>query len=146
MNFNWGKGIFVFLVLFVSLGIAFMIFAFNQDINLVHDNYYEKGVDYSSQIEREENGAKFQNLIKVKQGEENIIIKFPENFQTDTAGVKIYFYNPKDGKNDVLFYVKDNKKTFTIDKKSLKKERYIIKFTWEKQKKEYFIKKPIIVE
>jgi len=146
MSFNWGKGIFVFLVIFVSLGIAFMIFAFSQDINLVYDNYYEKGVDYSSQIERKENGAKYQNLIDIKSENKSFVVEFPEKFQADTAGVKIYFYNPKNGKDDVSFYVKGNQKTFIINKKDLKNGRYLAKFTWKNEKKEFFIEKTVIVK
>ena len=47
MKFNWGTGIFTFIIIFLLLCVAFIIFAVRQGVNLVHDDYYEKGVDYS---------------------------------------------------------------------------------------------------
>ena len=50
MKFNWGTGIFMFLALFLLASAAFIIFAVRQDVNLVHKDYYEKGVDYTEQM------------------------------------------------------------------------------------------------
>ena len=51
MKFNWGTGILVFLILFLSASAVFIFFAMRQDVNLVHEDYYEQGVDYSAQMD-----------------------------------------------------------------------------------------------
>ena len=50
MKFNWGTGILIFLILFLSASAVFIVFAMRQDVNLVHQDYYEKGVDYTEQM------------------------------------------------------------------------------------------------
>jgi hypothetical protein len=72
MKFNWGTGIFLFLIIFIGLAVAFMIFAFNQEISLVHKDYYKKGVDYDQEISMEKKSAKYTDLIIIKTDNNNI--------------------------------------------------------------------------
>ena len=51
MKFDWGTGILIFLILFLLAAAAFMVFAFKQDVNLVYKDYYNKGVDYTEQMD-----------------------------------------------------------------------------------------------
>ena len=42
VKFNWGTGVVIFLLLFLAAIITFVVFAFHQDVNMVHQDYYEK--------------------------------------------------------------------------------------------------------
>ena len=68
MKFNWGTGILIFLILFLLGSAAFIVFAFRQDVNLVHKDYYEKGVDYTQQMNTNSRSAEFENDVNVEMG------------------------------------------------------------------------------
>ncbi len=50
MKFTWGTGIFIFLILFLLAAAFFIGFAMRQDVNLVHEDYYERGVEYTEHM------------------------------------------------------------------------------------------------
>ena len=50
MKLNWGNSIFLFLIIFVALGIAFIVFSFSKSNDLVTADYYQQGADYTHQI------------------------------------------------------------------------------------------------
>ena len=63
MKFTWGTGILIFLILFLLACGFFIAFAMRQDVSLVHEDYYEKGVDHSQQMLVEARSAQFKNDI-----------------------------------------------------------------------------------
>ena len=65
MKFNWGTGIFIFLALFLLGSAVFIIFAVRQDVNLVHKDYYEKGVDYTEQMNVNARSSEYKDNISV---------------------------------------------------------------------------------
>ena len=78
MKFNWGIGIALFLTLFLGALISFVIFAWRQDVNLVHHNYYEKGVDYSARMDMDNRSAPYADLISVDNRDDSVCITFPK--------------------------------------------------------------------
>ena len=52
MKINWGTAIVLFLAVFFCLMAVFVTFALRQNNDLVTDDYYEKGANYSQTIER----------------------------------------------------------------------------------------------
>ena len=63
MKFNWGTGILLFLILFLIAAGIFIAFAMRQSVDLVHEDYYERGVDHTSQMEVEKRSAPYQQAI-----------------------------------------------------------------------------------
>ena len=79
MKFNWGTGIFIFLILFVVGGVGFVIFTLQFDVNLVHKDYYEKGVDYSEQMRMDTRSAIFKNAIQVNSDYKYLVVNIEES-------------------------------------------------------------------
>lgn len=140
MKFTWGTGIFMSIILFVSLGIAFMIFAFNQEVNLVHNDYYEKGANYDNEMNVKQRSDKYIKKIKISQQEENIEIKFINNFNAEADSGEIFFYRPSDKAFD-LKYKLTTDEIFITDKSKFIKGRYTIKISWFTDGKEYLVLK-----
>ena len=63
MKFNWGTGILIFLILFLMAAAVFIGFAMRQDVNLVHEDYYEKGVDYERQMNAEARSVVYRDSV-----------------------------------------------------------------------------------
>ncbi len=96
MKFNWGTGILISIILFVSAGIGFIIFAFQYDVNLVHEEYYKKGVNYNQEMLKAQRSAKFENSIYIENNSDKISIIFPDNFSNGIANGEVLFFRPSD--------------------------------------------------
>lgn len=146
MKFNWGTGILLVLVLFLAASAAFIIFALNQDVNLVHKDYYEKGVDYTEQmkvISRSEPFAgKFETLI----AESGLQIKIDSLLTTEIDSGKIVLYRPSGKDFDLEFQLEKNKTDFQFAAENLIPGRYILKVSWFADGLKYEVDKQVVLE
>jgi len=144
MKFNWGTGIFIFLALFLMAAAAFIIFAVRQDINLVHRDYYERGTDYTSQMETRARSARFEPLVNISDEKDSLRIVFPEELTGIIDSGNVLFYRPSDNKLDLNFPLKVVQNVFTATKANTVSGRYIIQVQWFTEGKEFEVKKTIL--
>ncbi len=131
MKFNWGTGIFIFLIIFVSLAITFIIFSLQFDTNLVHKDYYEKGLDYDNEIAIAERSKQFADAITVTDENNTVVIEFEENIAKEIETCNIYFFKISDRHQD---YQKDYKlieNKIIIDHSNLAKGKYDLRISWK---------------
>lgn len=145
MKFNWGTGILIFLILFLIACGLFISFAMNQNINLVHKEYYQKGVSYTDQMEVDKRSAKYFNIIDIKDNGLQILIYFPENFSKNFKSGEIQFFRPSNSDNDYTWELKPDNNLQIIDKSKLIKGKYLVKINWESDEN-YFVEKEFIVK
>ena len=144
IKFNWGTGIFLFLVLFLMACAAFIYFAFTQDVNLVHKEYYEKGVNYTEQMEVEARSVQFKDLVSVKEREENYTIKFEPSLASKVESGSVLFYYPARSSKDITIPLELDGKNTIMPKSQLLKGRYVIKISWISDELRYEVVKTII--
>ena len=140
MKFHWGTGILIFLILFLTACGIFMWFAFSQELNLVHDDYYEKGVNHSEHMEKERNSLKFKNLIYLQESDEFVKIFFPDNFSNDLKEGNILFFRPSDNRKDREYSIDIQNNIQKISKEDLVSGRYLVQISWISDR-EYFLEK-----
>ena len=146
MKFTWGTGIVIFLAIFMTALIAFVIFAWNQDVNMVHRDYYEKGVDYSSQIEKEKRSVDMAGQISLTDKDDSISITFPQSYASSVNAGNVLFFRPSDHNKDISYPLVFRDSTLTIPKANLISGRYIVKLTWNQDNLGYEIDKTFIVK
>lgn len=146
MKLNWGSGIFIFLILFVTAAIAFVIFTLQHDVNLVHKDYYEKGVDYSEQMKVEKRSIVFQNDFDIINQDDLLIINIDESLSSKIDSGSVLLFRPSDSKRDISLLV-DSKATQVIfSKEDLIHGRYILKFFWYSEGLKYEVDRPINIQ
>ncbi len=145
MKFNWGTGIFLFLVIFVSLGIAFVYFAFHQEINLVHEDYYQKGVDFDQEIAIEKRSADFYDKIKISKTQNDVIVVFDDDIKDKVVNIEYYFYSPSDKNYDVKVQKKNAKNEFSIPKNKFTAGRFIVKISFVIDGIKYRVDKEFVI-
>ncbi len=145
-KFNFGTGIFIFMSLFVIAMVTFVIFAHHQDANLVHKDYYEKGVDHSRQMEIASRSAPYDRMIEWTDTGTEIEFSFAEDLIPVLQNVKILFFRPSDHHRDVTYPVSLVGNKFKTTKNDLIKGRYIAKIIWTHKNLDYEIDKTIIVK
>lgn len=146
MKFNFGTGIAVFLILFVVAIISFVIFAHRQDVNLVHANYYEKGVDHTRQMQKEARSAVFSGQIDLTDNGNFIKIIFQPGLAATIKTGEIIFFRPSDHTKDVSVPLDLKGNVFICNKDRLIPGRYIAKIIWQAGNLDYEVDKTFIVK
>lgn len=94
---NWGNKIAIVFTLFVVLVITMVTISFNQDVNLVAENYYEEEIAYQGHMKKVENALGWEKSIKVEQREDMVYLYFED---ADDVKGEITFFRPSDAKLD----------------------------------------------
>lgn len=146
MKFTWGTGIFLFLALFLAASAVFIIFASRQQVNLVHKDYYEKGVDYSEQMRVNERSKPFSRNLKVNSTNDQFIVSIEESLAQKIDSGTVLMFRPSDKTKDVSAKLTAGAKRLEFDKQSLINGRYLLKFTWYSEGLRYEIDQPVNVQ
>lgn len=146
MRFNWGTGIALFLILFLAAAAAFIIFAINQDVSLVHKDYYEKGVDYSEQMNMVSRSEQFADKIKVNYEETGLRIAIDSALALTIDSGNVLLYRPS-GKNlDIEVPLNSSANETEIPDSQLIKGRYILKLHWYSKGIKYEAEQAVIIQ
>ena len=146
MKFNWGTGILIFLILFLLASAAFIIFAMRQDVNLVHKDYYEKGVDHTDKMNVDARSTQFEDKIQIDYANEYLLIRFEESLVANIDSGKVLMYRPSSSKQDVYFPMAFFENTLRIPKENLVSGRYILKLSWYSEGLKYEIDRPVNIQ
>ncbi len=147
MKLNWGFGILITIIVFVS-GILTMVYlSFQEKINLVTKDYYPKEIAYEDHIQRIKNTNKLTEKPAIVLNTNNLEIKFPSNLQKENIQGTILIYRPSDYELDKNFVLKlDDSLTQKLPLKDLQRGKYFVQIEWEISEKKYFSEKEIFIE
>ncbi|MBC34472.1 MAG: hypothetical protein CL663_00295 [Bacteroidetes bacterium] len=139
MKLNWGTGLTIFIVIF-CLGIfVFMYVAFNNDIELVEEDYYPKELNYQSQIDQMENVQKLGEQVQIEKSDNFISLKFPASQSEDSIQGQILIYRPSNEKLDLTYRIKlDSNNMQQISTDVLVPGKYLFKIAWAYQGIAYY--------
>ena len=134
MKFNWGTGIVVAFVLFISFIMYFVVRMSTDDSNnheLVTKDYYKQELAYQKEIDAEKNALAHGAELKIKKSEEGLIIQFPENYKPEEITGKVSLYRPSNRHLDVDFPISLSKTHLLIPDNQLVDGRWDIAISWE---------------
>jgi hypothetical protein len=144
MKLNWGKGIFLSFIVFALIMAYIVIFPFNQKVELVTDNYYEKEIKYQEQIDKQERTALLSESLSVTNDLKELKITFPPSYQNVTG--EILFYRPADAKKDFSLPISaDSSGSQLIDISPLIPGYWKIKILWSMNGTHYYYEKNIMI-
>lgn len=139
MKINWGTGIALTLVVFVGSMFFLIWISYQQELNLVSDDYYIKGLKYEEQIAKQRNTADLETKISFSEDANQILIQFPRIDSLQKPIGTIYFYKPSDNKLDRRYRIELNDSLCqTIQKKDLVKGYFLIKVDYSWSGKSYY--------
>ena len=131
MKFNWGTGIFIFIILFFIAIFSFVFYTTTHEVNLVEQGYYPRGLEYDAQQEKMINTAGLAQKIRFEKSKEALRILFPDFINGDSVSGTIRLYRPSDYKKDILFNIQlDSASSQIISAEGLVPGKYIIKVDW----------------
>jgi nitrogen fixation protein FixH len=108
MKFNWGHKIALSFTAFAALMIFMVVKSFQQNIDLVAEDYYLQELTYQDQIDRIKNAKALSEAFSatVKGGE--ILLKYPKDLNPNRVTGKVVLYRPSYAALDQEFEVKAN--------------------------------------
>lgn len=144
---NWGKGIVVAIILFVSFIMFFVIkMTTNNDYNhdLVTDKYYEKELKYQEKIDASQNAKELGEKILFDKTADGLIITFPKQLQGKSLEGKVFLYRPSDKQLDFEIPLSNVQDYLLVPDKSLLGGRWNISIEVTQDKKNYFFTEEIV--
>ena len=147
IKFNWGTGIFIFIILFMVTMLGVVYLSFQQDNDLVDESYYPKGMEYQQEIDGRVRALALSTLFSAEQINDEVIVTYPEEFKTmNFEKGEIFFYRPSAQKFDIKEEMKpgsDLKQTFPLSR--FQTGKYIVKYSWIMGGEVYYDEKTIII-
>lgn len=147
MKINWGTGIVIAFIAFISF---IMYFVINMNINkkydhdLVTEDYYKKELEFQNDIDKETNAKNLVENLSWKKTTEGLVITFPETLIKENITGKVFLYRPSNKQFDFETELSLSNHNLLIPDKRLLDGRWNIKVDWKYNGKSYLYKKEII--
>ena len=147
MKFNWGTGVIVAFVLFISF-IMYFVISMNTnkkyDHDLVTEEYYQQELEYQNDIDKEKKATGLKENIQWKKSDNGIVIIFPNDLDFKEVSGKVFLYRPSNKQLDFETAISLSDYNLLIPDKRLLDGRWNIKVDWQYNGKSYLYKKEIL--
>ena len=146
MKFNWGTGIVIAFILFISF-IMYFVISMNTDKSLDHDlvneNYYKQELEFQNDINKEKNAKTLASKVTWKKTTEGIVISFPAELEDKNITGKVFLYRPSNKQLDFETTILLSNHNLLIPDKRLLDGRWNIKIDWSYKDTNYMLKEEI---
>lgn len=138
---NWGHGITITFILFAAFMIALVKKSFDQQIDLVTENYYGEELAYQSRINEIENASSQYFVVESRDDHINIQL----NGASKTISGTLHLYRPSDSRFDKHFTLSLTGNSQNIPTKGIPNGYYILKLSWSIGDKNFYQEKGIFL-
>ena len=147
MKINWGTGVVLAFVGFISFIMYFIItMSVNDkyDFDLVTEDYYGQELKFQTDIDKETNSKTLKTNIDWKKTDEGLEINFPDDLDINKIEGKVFLYRPSNKQFDFEIPISLSNHNLLIPDKRLLGGRWNIKIDWTYNKSAYLYKTEII--
>lgn len=140
-RFNWGTGLTIGIIFFMSLTLGMVIYVSNIDFQLVTKDYYPKAEKYQEHIDEVKHAEALDSpvTINVLGPKNEIQIQFPSSINQDSLSGSIHLYRPSNSDQDRTVKIAlNNSGIQRIDATKLSKGKWEVKLSWTAGDKRYF--------
>ena len=146
MKFNWGTGIVLAFVGFISFIMYFVIQMNTEDRadhELVAKDYYKQELAYQQQIDAEKKAAELGAQLKIEKFTEGFKVSFPDNFEPKNITGKVSLYRPSNRHLDFNFPISLSNTHLLIPDNRLVGGRWDIAIEWQYKGKSFLHKEKL---
>lgn len=146
MRINWGTGIVIAFVLFISFILYFvlqMTFSSEYDGEMVQEDYYQEEYIFQEAIDAQQNGRALKQNIEIDKGENAFYINFPQEFDYQDISGTIYMYRPSDKRLDFKIPIQLESSSYVIPSEKLAKGKWEVTINWQHDETNYRYKKVV---
>ncbi len=145
MKINWGTGIVIAFIGFISFIMFFVIRMGTDkraDHDLVTEEYYKAELEYQKEIDAEKN-ARNNAVLTLRKSPEGLILTFPGNMDYGKIKGNVSLYRPSNKQLDFDFAIRLSNTHLLIPDKRLLDGRWDIKIAWEYLGEQYLHKESL---
>lgn len=144
IKWNWGTGIFIAIVLMMSFVGLLVYKSFDYKINKVSEDYYERGLNHTEQMNRVENSKAYADEFFIDYSDV-CAVQFPKYFTGKELNGEILFFRPSDYSQDKKFKIElDSNAQQVISLEYFIKGKYIVKVTFDTEGEPYYFESDIM--
>ena len=147
MKINWGTGIvlaFIFFISFIMYFVISMTVNKKYEHDLVVENYYSQELEFEKDMNKEKNAQTLKEDITWKRVPDCIIITFPKELDPLKITLKVFLYRPSNKQLDFESAISLSDRNLLIPDKSLLGGRWNIKVDWQYNGNLYLYKRDIV--
>lgn len=144
MKINWGTGIVLALIGFISFIMYFIITMSTNDKynhDLVVEDYYQKELEFEADINKEKNALALKENVVHNKTPEGVVITFPSNLDPKNITGKVFLYRPSNKQFDFEVPISLSNHNLLIPDNRLLDGRWNIKVDWQYNNTSYLYKK-----
>jgi hypothetical protein len=128
MKINWGHKLVFFMILFMAFITTLVVLMIRQDIPLVETDYYEKGINFESELRKYEKSKGLDHRITHNPNRSELV--FTTGMGGNISGF-VRFYRPSDNLLDFTKnFVLDEYGTCTLNTSAMQKGVWHATFEW----------------
>ena len=147
MKINWGTGIVIAFICFITFILFFVIKMNTSDKyshDLVTEEYYKQELAYQQQINEQKNAVLLGEELSIDIKNQMISITFPESEDLDKLTGNVEFYRPSDKSQDFKIPIQlKYGRQFFIPTHTLKEGRWDLTLQWTLNDKSYTVIKQL---
>lgn len=140
-----GHKITIALVFFISF-LSYLAFrSFQENTDLVAEDYYQQEVEFQQKIDKQKNTQTLSENVRIVKTDELVEVRFPAEFESNKITGTILFFNPANAKLDITktFDVEMNVLVFNTNE--FEKGNYRVKLNWEAKGTKYYHEDLIVI-
>lgn len=143
---NWGTGITIGMVAFMSFIVVLVTKMVGQKVDLVQEGYYKSDLEYEKQQTKIANYQALTEKVTILKKEGKIEIGFPESEKNLISNGTIVLFRPSEKKEDKNYELKlDSNGKQVISTQSLSSGLWKIKLEWKEANKAFYTEKEIML-
>ncbi|MGB3345401.1 MAG: FixH family protein [Aequorivita sp.] len=146
MKINWGTGLVIGMVLFVSFILYFVIRISTEkkfDYDLVTEEYYKQEMFLQGEIDAQENSIALKGEIHGKKTAEGWLLTFPDDLDYSAITGIVSMYRPSDKRLDFDLPLKLSNGQVLIPEERLVNGRWNTIINWQYEGKNYLYREKI---
>ncbi|PQJ78233.1 FixH family protein [Polaribacter porphyrae] len=147
MKINWGTGIVIAIIGFISF-IMYFVITMSTDNTYSHDlvteKYYQQELNYQQEINAEKNAKNLQEKINFEKTKKGLKINFPTFFTSKNIEGKVFLYRPSNKQLDFEMPISISNTYLLVPEQRLVDGRWNIKVLFKDKNKNYLFKKELV--
>jgi hypothetical protein len=146
LKFNWGVGLTIFMVLFMTFILSIVIRTSFLQTDLYAEDYYQQELNYQEEIDAKNISVQFDKSFYLTQSTKEVFVHFDELKNWEQLNGKLYFYRPNNAELDrsIAFVPQDGIQL--ISKEHFKTGEYEVKLTWKEGEQTYQVEKTVYID
>jgi len=144
---NWGKGITIGMIAFMSFIVFLVTKMIGQKVDLVQEGYYKSDLEYEKQQAKEANYLALKEKVSIAQIGNQLEIIFPSQELSRISSGTVLLFRPSEKKEDKLFPLTLNSEgKQLVSTSNLSTGLWKVKLDWKEGDVPFYTEKELMLQ